>query len=198
VVLIAAVLSGCATGPRPTLVDRPVVRDPAIAAVLDRLDRAEDATFTAEYTIVTKYGGATTTAVVTQDGERRSTTIGTVRFIIDAAGSRTCDTVTGACATGIDDAAVSDTQLTHQFWYRATANRLRTDAERDIAPASASLYEVAGATATCVAVPVIGGVKSYCALDSGVLAGYDGADLTIDLTDYSPEADSRLFAASGT
>ena len=186
------------TGPRPTLVDRPVVQDPAIAAVLDRLERAEEATFTAEYTILTKYGGATTTALVTQDGERRSTTIGTVRFIVDAAGSRTCDTLTGGCATGIDDAAVSDVQVTHQFWYRAMANRLRTDAERDVAPASESLYDVAGVTATCVAIPVVGGTKSYCALDSGVLAGYDGADLTIDLTAYSDEADTRLFAASGT
>lgn len=193
--LIAA--TGCMTGPRPTLVDRPAVDDPAIAAVLERLDRAEAATFTATYLIVTKYGGATTRAVVTQDGERRSTTVGTVRFIIDEVGSRTCDTVTGTCSTGIDDAATSDVQVTHQFWYRAMANRLRTDAERNIAPATQSTYEVAGRTATCVAVPVVGGQKSYCAFDSGVLAGYDGADLTIDVTEYSDESDQALFAASG-
>lgn len=194
---VGAVASGCGTGLRPSLVDCPAVDDPAIAAVLERLERAETARFTATYTIVTKFGGATTVASVTQDGDRRSTTIGTVRFIIDAAGSRTCDTVTGACATGIDDAAVSDVQVTHQFWYRAMENRLRTDAGRDIAPAAANPYQVAGRVATCVTVPVVGGTKAYSALDSGVLAGYDGADLTIDLTSYSDEPDPRLFAASG-
>ena len=194
--VMAIAATGCMTGPRPTLVDRPVDDDPAVAAVLERLDRAEGATFTATYLIVTKYGGATTRAVVTQDGERRSTTVGTVRFIIDEVGSRTCDTVTGTCSTGIDDAATSDVQVTHQFWYRAMANRLRTDAERNIAPATQSTYEVAGRTATCVAVPVVGGQKSYCAFDSGVLAGYDGADLTIDVTEYSDVSDQTLFAAS--
>ena len=195
--LALVALSGCMTGPRPTLIDRPRIDDPAIAAVLERLDRADGARFTASYLIVTKYGGATTMARVTQDGDRRSTTVGTVRFIVDAVGSRTCDTVTGTCEDGINDAATSDVQVTHQFWYRAMANRLRTDAERNITPASPSTYEVAGRTATCVAVPVVGGQKSYCAFDTGVLAGYDGADLTIDVTEYSDEADPSLFAASG-
>lgn len=191
-------VTGCMTGPRPTLVDRPVVDDPAIAAVLERLDRADGARFTARYLIVTKYGGATTMAVVTQDGDRRSTTVGTVRFLVDADGSRTCDTVTGTCRTGIDDTAVSDVQVTHQFWYRSMANRLRIDADRNIASATPSTYDVAGRSATCVAVPVVGGQKSYCAFDSGVLAGYDGADLTIDVTEYSDIPDQSLFAASGT
>jgi hypothetical protein len=43
---------------------------------------------------------------------------------------------------------------------------------------------------------VSGGTKVYCALDSGVLARYDGADLFIELTGISDVADETKFATS--
>ncbi|MEK9938587.1 MAG: hypothetical protein VW552_07625, partial [Ilumatobacter sp.] len=80
-------LAGCASGPRPTLIDAPVVADPAALEVLRLLEQADQAEFTASYLIVTKFGGATTPAVVTQQGNRRSVTIGHIRYLTE--GSRT-------------------------------------------------------------------------------------------------------------
>lgn len=73
------------------------------------------------------------------------------------------------------------------------ASRLRVDAERRIGDPVASEIEVAGETAVCVAVPVSGGTKTYCALESGVLARFDGSDLLIELTDYSDIPDEATF-----
>ena len=189
-----AVLSGCATGPRPTLVDAPPVDDPGALEVLNLMGGADAAEFTASYLIFTKFGGATTQAVVTQTGSRRSITVGHIRFLVDGERTATCDLIEASCESGINDAAISDVQVTHQFWSRAMENRLRTDANRSIGPGTVTDYSVAGKTARCVAVPVAGGDKSYCALPSGVLAGYDGADLTIDLVSYEDAADESLLA----
>jgi len=195
-IVALTLLGGCASGPRPTLIEAPVVADPAALEVLDLFGRADTAEFTATYLIVTKFGGATTPAVVTQAGDRRSVTIGHIRYLTDGTRTATCDLLLGRCEVGIDDAAVSDVQVTHQFWSRSMENRLRTDANRSIGPGAVTDYAVAGRTARCVALPVAGGSKSFCALPSGVLAGYDGADLTIDLVTYVEEADETLFASN--
>jgi len=189
-----AIVTGCATGPRPTLVDTPLVADPGSREVLNLMAGADSAEFTASYLIFTKFGGATTPAVVTQSGSRRSITVGHTRFLVDGERTATCDLIEASCESGINDAAISDVQVTHQFWSRAMENRLRTDANRSIGPGTVTDYSVAGLTARCVAVPVVGGDKSYCALPSGVLAGYDGADLTIDLVTYEDRADESLLA----
>ncbi|MEK9938634.1 MAG: hypothetical protein VW552_07860, partial [Ilumatobacter sp.] len=128
-------------------------------------------------------------------GNRRSVTIGHIRYLTEASRTATCDLIRGACERGIDDTAVSDIQVTHQFWSRSMENRLRTDANRSIGPGTVTDYAVAGRTARCIALPVAGGSKSYCALGTGVLAGYDGADLTIDLVTYDDQADETLFAS---
>jgi len=193
-VAAVAFSAGCAGGTRPYFATEEPVTDPAIDAVLSRLATAGDANFTARYTIVTKFGDRMTTATVAQDGQRRSITIGDIRFLVTSSSSLTCELDTGVCTEGLRDAMVSDVQVTNEFWGRAMENRLRTDAGRNIAPATASDYPVDGLTAVCAAVPVVGGVKSYCALDSGVLAGYDGADLTIELTAYSDTVDATLFS----
>ena len=48
---LTLLLTACATGPRPTLVDAPTATDAVAQAVLDRLERATSATFTADYEI---------------------------------------------------------------------------------------------------------------------------------------------------
>ena len=193
--IVALLLAtGCAASDQPYFVDDVELSDPVIDSVVARLDRAADAVFTAEYSIITKFGDRRTTAVVTQDGDRRSITIGHIRFLVTPTQSVTCDLRTGVCSDGLLDAYVSDVQVTNEFWGRAMAHRLRTDADRNLAPATASEYDISGQVAVCAAVPVVGGVKSYCALESGVLAGYDGADLTIDLVSYSSVADTTLFS----
>ena len=64
-------LAGCITGERPELVREDPVNDAAVAAVLERLDRAGDRTFTAEYDIIPSAAGATTTRATVRASEGR-------------------------------------------------------------------------------------------------------------------------------
>ena len=50
-VALTMVMTACATGPRPSLVDEPTATDTVAQAVLDRLERGTSATFTADYEI---------------------------------------------------------------------------------------------------------------------------------------------------
>ena len=57
------------TGERPTLAESPTTTgDPAVDAVLDRLDAAGEATFTAGYDVLTKFGNVSTPATVVAGG----------------------------------------------------------------------------------------------------------------------------------
>jgi hypothetical protein len=192
--LAVLVLGGCATGERPSFAEAAEVDDgvgdPAVDAVLERLDIAENATGTATYEITNNFGAISRpgTVVQTVDG-RRSITVGDVRFLIEGAATATCNLATGACTDTIDDAAVSDMQLTHQFYGRSPATRLRTDAARRVGPTEGYTAEFGGVPATCVGVPVAGGTTVYCATDDGVLANYQGSDAVITLTGWSPAYD---------
>lgn len=197
IIAAALVLSGCATGPRPTLISAPSVDDEAIAAVLELLTTGRDAAFQASYLITVNYGGRTIVATVANEASRTSVTIGAIRFLSDDTGQRTCDLDTGSCVAGLDDTRTSDVQVTHQFWSRAMINRLRTDSERNIAPARASEMVIADTDALCAVVPVTGGDKSYCASLSGPLALYSGPDLSIELTEISDDIDNSLFGVGG-
>lgn len=202
VIASATLLTGCFTGERPTLVEAAVigapVGDPASDEVLTRFGALPTATFTARYEITNNYGPIIRDAEVVQttDG-RRSITIGEVRFIIEPGTSLTCRLDTDApCDTRVDDAAVSDLQVTHQFYGRSAADRLRVDAERRVGPTEGFDAEFGGVEARCVTVPVSGGSKVYCALPDGVLASYQGPDVLIMLTGYEPAADEAAFARS--
>ena len=198
----AIVLTGCITGERPTLAEQAAdgtpTGDAAVDAVLSRLEAIDGSVFTAEYDITNRFGEVSRTATVAQaDDGRRSITIGDVRFLTGVTEPATCNLVSATCTATIDDADVSDLQVTHQFYGRSTASRLRIDAARNDAPAEPSTTEIAGQPATCVTVPVSGGSKEYCALDSGALARYDGPDVTIELTAYSSVTDQSLFTHPG-
>ena len=198
-VLVGAwVLSACATGQRPSFdADQPLLAptgDPGIDAVLDRLDAVGLEQFTAGYTILTRLGGQQSTATVVQaENSRRSVTVNDVRYLNGTGNPATCNLTTDECEAAINDARTSDVQVTHDFYGPSIARRLRVDAGRRLDNARAYQSTIAGQTATCADVPVSGGTKTYCALDSGVLARYDGADLAIELVSVTDVADETKF-----
>jgi len=200
--LAALTLSACITGERPTFEDElpPAVPtgNPAVDTVLSRLDSADTAQFTAAFQIDTKFGTLRSTAEVTQAaGRRLSVTVQNdavyARYVADGADERTCNLTTAECETGLNDARISNTQLSHRFYAPSFATRLRISADRRIGEPVASQRTVAGQPAECVDVPVAGGIETYCALESGVLAYFEGADVTVELTAYSPTPNESLF-----
>jgi hypothetical protein len=199
-------LTGCFTGERPEFEEE--ANEPAastgnaeidnVLGLLDSVDRSE---FTVGYDIETKFNTVSSTGLVVQAvGQRRSITIEnderTVRFIEDAGEQLTCDLIVGECETSFNDARISDTQLPHTFYGPAFASRLRADADRRISDPEGYTKSIAGQAAECVDIAVAGGTKTYCALLSGPLAQFVGADVTIDLTSYSPEPDATKFATN--
>jgi hypothetical protein len=194
-------LAGCFTGQRPRFEEtQPSVvptGNPNIDAVLERLESVSTAVFTADYSILTKLGNVTSTARVVQSApDRRSITINNVRFIYDGATVATCDLVSAECEATINDARVSDVSVTHEFYGKSFAQRLRVDASRRVGdPAGYSITQ-AGQQALCVEVPVTGGSNIYCALSNGVLARYDGNDLFMEMTAYSDIPDETAFETS--
>ncbi len=112
-VVAAFTLAGCATGPRPSFdADEPTQQatgDPAIDAVLERLDRVGLEQFTADYTVLTRLGSKESIATVVQaDNSRRSITINDVRFLDGSGTVATCNLTTAECEAVINDARVSD------------------------------------------------------------------------------------------
>lgn len=187
--LTCAALAGCALGPRPTLVAEAAVNDPAIEAVLEHLDTADSSTFTATYDIIPSASGTATAATVEQTDGRRHVTIGDTTFITDGQTNRTCAIDATNCIDQLDDTRVSNLNITNRFWGPSFASRLRLDAGRNTADGVGSTTTIAGQPATCVDIAVVGGTVSYCALDAGPLARYFGADVSIEMTGFTPTAD---------
>jgi len=197
---LTVVLAGCFTGERPHLADAPAeTGDSAVDAVLDRLDQARTATFTADYDVLTRFGGLQTPATVVQAAaDRRSITVGNVRFIYDGATTATCLLDTAACSDTIDAGQISNTQLAPDFYGSSAAARLRRDAAAHIDATTGSTEVIAGETATCVAIPVPNATSTYCVLDNGVVARIDAADVVIEMTSYATEPDEAQFARSAS
>ncbi|MEL6890331.1 MAG: hypothetical protein AAFP84_01940 [Actinomycetota bacterium] len=195
-------LTGCFTGERPSFEDEAPesasTGDPAIDLVLRRLESVDRAQFTAAFQIDTKFGTLRSTAQVAQAaGQRLTVTVANetvnTRFVDDGDDERTCDLNTAECEAELNDARISNTQLSREFYGPSFARRLRVSADRRIGDPVPSSTTVAGQPAECVEVPVSGGIETYCALDSGVLARFAGADVQIELTAYSPTPDESLF-----
>jgi len=204
-VLIASiVLTGCITGKRAHFSDEPAtavtvgapVADSAIQAVLGKLEASDASQFTAKYDIIVKFGNTPTTATIAQSApDNQSVTIGHVRYLTQGSG-QTCELSTGSCVSGLQDQQTSDLQLTHNFFSAAAALKLRQDASTMVNAAVGSTKQIAGQNATCVEVHFAQGNKTYCVLDSGLLAQQDTPDLRIDLTSYTLGADTTLFSGS--
>lgn len=206
VIVAGLALTACFTGERPEFEDESSAPTATtgnadidrVLALLDSVDRSE---FTVGYDIETKFNTVSSTGLVVQTADRRrSVTVENedriVRFIDDGDEQRTCDLIADECEASLNDARISDTQLPHTFYGPAFASRLRADALRRIGDPEAYTQRIAGQTAECVDVAVAGGTKTYCALASGPLAQFVGADVTIELTSYSPEPDTTRFETS--
>lgn len=216
--LAAGVLAGCITGERPRFAPDatesttttstaavpapPAVGDAAVQAVLARLETPNVATFTATYSITTKLtpvDASTTPTVATVaqvSAAERSVTIGTTRYLQQAAGQSTCNLTSGACVTGLDNQPISNLMITYDFDAASPAAKLRQDLTTMVAAGTPSTIDVAGQQATCVAVAFAAGTKTYCALD-GLLAYLDAPDVQIQLTALTATADPALFATTG-
>ena len=187
-------LAGCFTGERPTLTPAPeTAEDAATDAVLERLQNAGNASFTAEYSIFTPTGTQANAVVVQQGAGRRAVTIGDHRFVEDGEVSRTCDLTAGTCADGIDTAVVSDLAVTADFYDLSPATRLRRDVEQRVGTTQGTAETIAGEAATCVTIPIAQTAARYCALDAGPLASQRTTDVTIELLSYRPSADDTMF-----
>ena len=201
ILAVALVLGGCFTGERPSFDDEDPLEtesgDEAIDAILERLDALAPTQFTARYEILTRLGGLDSEATVVQaDNSRRSVTINDVRFIDSSDTTATCDLSIGECEATLNDARVSDLLLSHEFYAKSFARRLRVDANRRVGDTTGYTITQAGQQVLCVDVPVTGGTVSYCALDSGPLARYDGNDLFIQMTSLTDIPDESKFATS--
>jgi hypothetical protein len=203
VLLASVVLTGCFTGERGHLIDDtstattigPPVADPAIQAVVGKLEAPDSGQFTANYNIIVKYGNTPTDAIVAQTApDNQSITIGHVRYLTQGEG-QTCELTTGACVPKIDDQQTSDVQLTHNFFGASVALKLRQDATTMVNAAVGSTKQIAGQNATCVEVHFAAGNKTYCVLDSGLLAQQDTPDVRIDLIGFTVGVDATLFSA---
>ncbi len=193
-------LAGCFTGPRPSFTTEPfqpgsTSGDPSIDAVLTALDSQNEGPFTADYSVLTKFGNTTRPATVAVSPARRSVTVGDVRFLTDNGSSQTCIIdKSDPCSPTIDPARISDAQITPDFYAIDAAKRLRRSAIARIGTPIGHTEQIAGQSATCVDVPVPGGVSVFCALPTGPLAKLDDGAVSIDLTQYAPAVDESLFA----
>ncbi len=201
VVVVAAsiLLTACFTGKRGHFAETTAVpgavSDPAIQAVIAKLETANAEQYTATYDVITKFGNTTVSATIAQTGPTdRSITIGHVRFLDQQAGAQTCELTTGECVTGLQDQQISDTQLTHDFYAASPVLRLRHDVDTMVSAAVGFTKQIAGQNATCVQTFFAAGSKTYCALDNGLLAQQDTPDLRIDLTGLAAGADAELFS----
>ena len=193
----AVTLTSCFTGQRPSFDPDQPTREATgsneIDAVLARLDSVTGSRGTAEYEISGASGDSEHATVVLAGGGRTSITVGDTRYIIEAGEGITCNLATAECEASINDAHISNLQLTHDFYAPAFAQRLRVDAARRIQNPTGFTETLGGKEALCVRVPVTGGEKIYCALESGLLGRYDGPDTTIELVKFRRRPDTSQF-----
>ena len=193
------VLTGCMTGERPSLGTAPTAAgtetgDANVDTVLALLDSVSTAVFTAQYNATVRFGGTVTPVRATQSApDRRSVTVGDVRYITDASGSRTCTVSTSSCADGTNPQPISNTGVTTDLVFGDVAKRLRRFAGSRVGATTLTQSTIAGQAATCVDLPVGTGVSTYCALDNGVLARLVDGDVTVEMTSYVASADDTLF-----
>lgn len=204
VLALFVLLTGCFTGQRPSFSPDPFpsgspTGNEAIDQVLVQLDATNDGPYTAEYTVLTKFGNTSRPASVAVETGRRSVTVGSVRFLTANGASQTCLLdKSDPCSSTIEPAKISDTQVTPDFYATDAAKRLRRSAVALVGPTVSHVEQIAGQTVTCVDVPVTGGTSVFCVLPNGPLARLDDGSVAINLTRYAPAADASLFATTKT
>jgi hypothetical protein len=200
VLFAGLVLAACGTGDRPYFGEEPafpvgqMTGDPAVDAVLQRLDAATTGPATATYDVLTKYGNTPHAAVVVLSPGKRSITVDNTHYIQTETIAVTCTQDGSApCVDGFDPQRISDTGITYDFYATDAAKRLRRDADAKIGPAEASTSTVADQPATCVSLPLPGGTAVYCALANGLLAKLDDGDVLVTMTLFGETVDLNNF-----
>jgi hypothetical protein len=202
-VFVAVVLSaaGCALGPRPHLTEAAAALggapgtpsgDAGADRVLALLEAVGNGPFTASYQVTRKLGPNVTTATVVQESDRRSITVGDVRFL-HTDQDVTCKLSTQACEPGVQDARISDYSIGSTFWADGPARALRVSMTRRAGAPVASTQTIGGQDAQCVDVPVGAGVEHYCATPAGPVARWDTAAVTVELTAFTATPDENAF-----
>ena len=187
--------SGCMTGDRPTLAEATSTGHQSIDQLLERIGDLGEARYSAHYDVLVRYGDVATTAIASQsDGDRRSLTIGDVRYVSHAQITKTCTVSTATCIPEIDPTRVSDVMMTPDFFGTSMIARIELDASRAIAEPVVTVEQTDGGEATCVAIPITDATTTYCALENGVLTRMDGPDLVVTMSSYSDEVDELLYA----
>lgn len=200
IALSTLLLAGCFTGQRPYFGDSnsfppgSMSGDPAIDAVLTKLDVASTGPLTAAYTVLTKFGNTTRPAVVVLSPGKRNVTVDNTRYIQTETSADTC-TLDGSipCVKGFDAQRISNVGITVDFYGLDAAKRLRRDAVAKLGPAIGTQDVIGGQPATCVDVTVNGGTAVYCVLNNGLLAKIDDGDVLIALTLYGETVDPNAF-----
>jgi hypothetical protein len=183
------------TGDRPTLAQETSTGYPAVDDLVDRIGDLGEARYTAHYDVLVRYGDVTTTASASQSDEnRRSLTVGDIRYVTHAQIAKTCTVSTAACVPQIDPTRVSDVMMTPDFFGTSMVARVELDATRAIAEPVVTVEQADGGEATCVAIPITDATTTYCVLENGVLTRLDGPDLVVSMTSYSDEVDEALYA----
>lgn len=190
--VLALSSAACAVGERPTLAEPIPAGDTAAESVLTLLRRTPDQTFIASYLITPSSTEAPVDATVTRTAEGVLTAeIGDTAYTTSPDGrTTTCDIGGDDCDDFANDARISNLGVTHLFWGPAFERRLQTDSSRRIGTSTEQAATIAGQAATCAQIKVQSsldavGVVSYCALRSGVLARYQGADVVVELLSFS-------------
>ena len=168
------------------------VGDAAVDAVLSSLERTMTTSFTADYAIARKLGATRATALVSRAPLATSVTIGDIRFV-HADIDHTCVLSANTCEDTINDARISDLGLASSFWREAPARSLRVAYSRRAGAPVGSDETIAGQPAHCAAVPVGTGVEHYCSLDTGAVARWDTAYVTVELTSWEPAVRQEAF-----
>jgi hypothetical protein len=183
------------TGDRPTLAQETSTGYPAVDDLVDRIGDLGEARYTAHYDVLVRYGEVSTTASASQSDEnRRSLTVGDIRYVTHAQIAKTCTVSTAACVPQIDPTRVSDVMMTPDFFGTSLVARVELDATRAIAEPVVTVEQTDGGEATCVAIPITDATTTYCVLENGVLTRLDGPDLVVTMTSYSDEVDELLYA----
>lgn len=198
-VLLAVAGSGCATGSRPTLAEETTTGYPAVDGLLDQIQQLSSARYSARYDVLVRFGSTTTAVSASQsDGDRRSLTIGDVRYVVHGSITKTCTVSTGSCIGTIDAARVSDVQMTPDFFGTSLIARVRLDATRAVDEPVTTTEDIEGQSATCIAFSMTDTTTTYCVFDNGVLARLDAPDLVVTMTGYSTEVDESLYSEGAT
>ena len=169
---------------------------------------AQSATFTADYEITPSLTGLPTHATVMQSGSQQRITIGDVDYFTDGTVSRTCVVGGTDCVDSIDDARVSNLNVTSSFWGASSAAqaRARLGAERRRLDRAHRHRQPAGhvsavdlpATAGSAASPTIAGgsAASRTALSTTACSPATSASTSsIELTSFVPTVDQARLTS---